>query len=94
MDHLRHDLREAPAFAVYCHRHCGVPLGLSRIPDVASLARGVLAVELECHHGKHLTVLTGLAVHSQAPHDEAQQPPTLLTANSDTEACVNRARYH
>ena len=82
-------------FVVYCHRHgCGVPLGLGRIRDVASLARSVLAVELECYDGKHLTVLTGQAVHSQSPHNEAQQPPTPLTANSATEACVNRARYH
>lgn len=47
-------------FAVYCPRHDSeVLLGLSRIKRMVNIQPGVIAVELVCHDGEVLTVLTG-----------------------------------
>ena len=46
-------------FVAFCPLHdCEVLLGLSRIRNLANLAPGVLALELECYDGQRLAVLT------------------------------------
>jgi hypothetical protein len=47
-------------FVAFCPLHgCDVLLSISCIRDVANLAPGVIAVELECYDGERLVVLTG-----------------------------------
>lgn len=55
-------------FAVHCPRHGGtVLLGPRQVTAIRNLDDGVIAVELRCHDGEPLLLLTGARVSGRRP---------------------------
>ncbi|SNR52581.1 hypothetical protein SAMN06265360_108177 [Haloechinothrix alba] len=55
-------------FTVYCPRHqANVLLGFRRIRRVINVSPGVIAVQLVCHDGAVLELLTGSRVSASTP---------------------------
>jgi len=65
-------------FTAYCPDHgCHVLLGFSQLRQLTNLRPGVIALELECHEGHPLLILTGQAVTAKLPTRPAgaEKPP-------------------
>jgi len=61
-------------FLVFCPVHDReVLLGMNRVRNLANVAEGVIALELECHDGQRIALLTGQRLGSSSAAAMPQQ---------------------